>query len=241
MKHSGDTGLVALFLCVTVSVFAAETSGERRSVVQNSPAMQTPVEPLAQRAGAWGLSPEELLRYQALMAGPRGFQSPGLDPLSTLGIEARSEAERRQYAEQWVQTEFARTGKELRFQQEVNAAWRRLYSQVRAVNLRHVDGITGDAGGRLALFVRAKGCASCDARLAAVLASARPVDLYLVDSQGDDGVLRQWARDHRIPAARVRRREVTLNHGGGLWMRVGNGLIPLVLQQGGDGWHIVAF
>ncbi len=56
------------------------------------------------------------------MKGPRGTQSPGLDPLSTLGIEAQTPAERRKFAEKWVKEEFARTQKELDFQREVNAA-----------------------------------------------------------------------------------------------------------------------
>ena len=61
------------------------------------------------------------------MKGPRGIQSPGLDPLSTLGIEAQTPAERRKFAEKWVKEEFIRTQKELDFQREVNAAWQRLY------------------------------------------------------------------------------------------------------------------
>ncbi len=60
---------------------------------------QSSVQDLQQQAGQWGLSQDDYQRYQSLMNGPRGIQSPGLDPLSTLGIEARSQAERRQYAE----------------------------------------------------------------------------------------------------------------------------------------------
>jgi integrating conjugative element protein (TIGR03759 family) len=238
MKHYLFVGLAGLLLCGGVNAaFAAEP----QAAVESSRTTHTQVQAATQQAGQWGLSPEVMQRYRGLMAGPRGIQSPGLDPLSALGIEARTDAERREYADKWVRAEFARTEKELRFQREVNAAWQRLYPQVLPVSMGSSAGIAHDTGGRLALFVRAKDCGQCDARLAAVLADPRPVDIYLVDSRGDDAVLRQWAGAHRIPPERVRQHSVSLNHDGGRWMRVGNGLMPVVLQQGSDGWHIAAY
>ncbi len=77
-------------------------------------------------------------RLSALSAadeGTQGTQSPGLDPLSTLGIEAQTPAERRKFAEKWVKEEFARTQKELDFQREVNAARQRLYPGTLPVNM----------------------------------------------------------------------------------------------------------
>ncbi|PHM28549.1 TIGR03759 family integrating conjugative element protein [Xenorhabdus innexi] len=187
-------------------------------------------------AGQWGLKAEEYQRYQHLMAGPRGIQSPGLDPLTALGIEAESEAERRRYAEQWVKAEFARTEKELRFQREVNAAWQRLFPDVLPVDMAKSQEING----RLALFVKADDCPACDTRLAEVLASGQPVDIYLVDSQGKDERLQQWAKKHQIPVERVRHRQITLNHDAGYWFRFGRGLMPVLLRQGEQGWQISA-
>ena len=198
-------------------------------------------ESLQAQATQWGLTPEDYQHYQQLMNGPRGIQSPGLDPLSTLGIEAKTPAERRRFAELWVKQEAARTEKELNFQREVSAAWKRLYPDVLPVNMGKAAGIAHDSGGRLALFVRQKDCKTCDARLQAVLADNRPVDIYLVDSAGNDNTLRAWAKAHNIPADRVRSRQITLNHDGGRWMRFGDGLMPVVLQQGKEGWRIAAF
>ena len=116
-----------------------------------------------------------------------------------------------------MKEEFARTRKELDFQREVNAAWQRLYPGTLPVNMGNASGVAHDSGGRLALF-------------------------YLVDSQGSDDALRSWARDHHIPVEKVRKRQITLNHDGGRWMRFGNGLMPVLLQQAGDGkWAIAAF
>ncbi|MBJ2470569.1 TIGR03759 family integrating conjugative element protein, partial [Salmonella enterica subsp. enterica serovar Agona] len=94
-------------------------AGTDISVVENSQTTQSQTQSLQQKAGEWGLSPEDYQRYQQLMNGPRGIQSPGLDPLSALGIEARTPAERRQYAETRVTEEIARTEKELDFQREI--------------------------------------------------------------------------------------------------------------------------
>lgn len=229
---------IRIWLCagtvLSLSALAAQQTATEYSQVQQSQASQ-----LAGQARQWELSAEEYQRYRQLMDGPRGVQSPGIDPLMALGIEARSDAERKKYAEQWVKQAFARTEKELKFQREVDAAWQRL--GVLPVIMGNAAGLTHDTGGRLALFVKMKDCPQCDARLAAVLAANRPVDVYLVDSLGNDSLLREWARAHRIPVDRVRTRQITLNHDGGRWMKFGNGLMPVVLQQGENGWTLAAF
>ncbi|MCX8967266.1 TIGR03759 family integrating conjugative element protein [Erwinia psidii] len=237
------TILLALLFSSLVQAEVQVVNSKGQPVDENAQALQdSGVQGLQQQAGRWGLSVQDWQRYQQLMKGPRGIQSPGLDPLSALGIEAQSPAERRQYAEKWVRAEFDRTQKELDFQREVNAAWQRLYPGALPVNMGNAAGVAHDSGGRLALFVRASGCTTCDARLSAVLADNRPVDIYLVDSQGSDEALRRWARDHHIAAEKVRAHQITLNHDGGRWLRFGNGLMPVLLQQGGDGsWAVAAF
>ncbi|MER2046277.1 MAG: TIGR03759 family integrating conjugative element protein [Pantoea agglomerans] len=193
-----------------------------------------------QQAQQWGLSASDWSRYQTLMKGERGIMSPGLDPLTALGVETDNSAERRRLAELWVKQEYQRTEKELAFQREVNAAWLRLYPETLAVNMgANAAGIAHDTQGRLALFLK-ENCSRCDARLAAVLADNRPVDLYLVGIDSDDG-LRAWAVKHNIPVEKVRSRQITLNHDNGLWFRYGMGQMPVILQQGGTGWQVAAY
>src|SRR5471032_978627 len=193
-----------------------------------------------QNAQQWGLSDTEWQKYQQLMQGKRGVQSPGLDPLTTLGVESDSSSERRSLAELWVKEEYQRTEKELAFQREVNAAWSRLYPNALSVNMGNASGLAHDTNGRMALFVR-DNCERCDARLAAVLADNRPVDIYLVGSDGKDDTVRKWAVSHNIPVDRVRSRQITLNHDRGLWLTYGQGQMPVILQQGENGWQIAAF
>ena len=193
-----------------------------------------------QQAQQWGLSDSDWSRYQTLMKGERGIMSPGLDPLTALGVETDNSAERRRLAELWVKHEYQRTEKELAFQRDVNAAWLRLYPETLAVNMgANAAGIAHDTQGRLALFLK-ENCSRCDARLAAVLADNRPVDLYLIGIDSDDG-LRAWAVKHNIPVEKVRSRQITLNHDNGLWFRYGMGQMPVILQQGETGWQVAAY
>lgn len=193
-----------------------------------------------QQAVQWGLSDSDWIHYQTLMKGERGIMSPGLDPLTALGVETDNSAERRRLAELWVRHEYQRSEKELAFQREINAAWLRLYPKMLSVNMgSNAAGIAHDTQGRLALFVQ-ENCSRCDARLAAVLADDRPVDIYLVGESSDEAI-RAWAIRHNIPVEKVRRRQITLNHDNGLWLRYGQGQMPVILQQGESGWQLAAF
>ncbi|CDM88733.1 TIGR03759 family integrating conjugative element protein [Xenorhabdus bovienii] len=229
---SHRSGLL-MWLLLSNSVWAATPTPLASQQIHATESQQ---QSLKSQAKQWKLSADEYQHYQHLMKGPRGIQSTGLDPLTTLGIEAESDAERRRYAEQWVRAEFARTEKELRFQREVDTAWQRLFPDVLPVNMEK----SRETNGRLALFIKAKDCLPCETRLSGVLAANQPVDIYLVDSQSNDDILRQWAKTHRIPVERVRNRQITLNHDAGYWLRFGKGLMPVLLRQGEQGWHITS-
>ena len=189
------------------------------------------------RAGQWDLDTEEWQRYEALMAGPRGIYSPGLDPLTVLGIEARSEEERRYFAEKQVQAESARVEKELMYQLAYDAAWKRLYPALQPMNDlagTMTTTITGD--GRLAVFVK-ENCPSCDQQVRQLQARGQSFDVYLIDSGQDDTAVRRWASRINIDAAKVRAGDITLNHDGGRWelMNLG-GDLPAVVRMVDGKW-----
>lgn len=187
-------------------------------------------------AQEWGLTTKEWQRYQQLIKGRRGILSPGLDPITMLGIEARSEEERRYYAELSVRLDFLRVEDELAFQREVNAAWGRVYPDILPVNV--AEGDLGQGRHRLALFIRTDCGVPCENKVASLLASLRPLDIYLVGSNGKDETVRTWARKLAIPVERVKAKTVTLNHDRGQWIKFGQGRMPVVLQQGENGWQV---
>lgn len=233
--------LLAVLSLMPLALQAAEVqTSPAQSVVSVMQQSSTSVLSAQQQAQQWGLSDNDWSRYQTMMKGSRGIMSPGLDPLTALGVETDNSTERRRLAELWVRHEYQRSEKELAFQREINAAWLRLYPETLAVNMgSNAAGIAHDTQGRLALFVK-ENCTRCNARLAAVLADNRPVDIYLVGGSSDEGI-RTWAIKHNIPVEKVRNRQITLNHDGGLWLRYGQGQMPVILQQGENGWQLAAF
>ncbi|HEY3592185.1 MAG TPA: TIGR03759 family integrating conjugative element protein [Buttiauxella sp.] len=231
-----------LFMLLATGAARADTVNSATSTTSTANSLQDKSlqSQSQQSAQQWGLSDTEWQKYQQLKQGKRGIQSPGLDPLTTLGVESDSLSERRRLAELWVKEEYQRTEKELAFQREVNAAWSRLYPNALSVNMGNASGLAHDTNGRMALFVR-DNCERCDARLAAVLADNRPVDIYLVGSDDKDDTVRKWAVSHNIPVDRIRNRQITLNHDRGLWLTYGQGQMPVILQQGENGWQLAAF
>lgn len=191
------------------------------------------------QARAWGLRPDEWVRYRQLMQGPLGIYSPHLDPLTALGIEARSDEERRHYATLQVQAEARRVDKTFAYQRAYDAAWQRLFPGQPRVSLPGAQTPSaGSAGsGRLAVFVKAD-CPPCAQRVQQLQAAGVQFDLYMVGSRGDDARIRQWATQVGIDPARVRARTITLNHDGGRWLSLGlPGQLPAVVRRVNGQWQ----
>lgn len=232
-------GLSTVPLLPAMAALETELSQPKNTASLNTTVQSLLEEQAKKNAQEWGLTGEEWLRYQQLIKGRRGILSPGLDPITTLGIEARSEEERRHYAELSVKQDFQRVEAELAFQREVNAAWGRVYPGILPV--RAPDENAGEGIGRLALFVRADCGAPCETKVASLLASRQPLDIYLVGSAGKDEVVQAWARKLAIPVERVKAKTLTLNHDRGQWIRFGQGRMPVVLQQRENGWQVTAY
>ena len=196
---------------------------------------QIPAETLARD---WGLRTEEWMRYRLLMQGPLGLRSPNLDPLTALGIEARTDEERRRYAELQVQVEARRVQKLLAYQRAYDAAWQRLYPKMQRVDLPEPSRRrSATSSGRVAVFVKAD-CPACRDRIQQLLRAGQSFDVYMVGSRQDDAVLRRWARETGIEPARVQARSVTLNHDTGRWLSLGlPGELPAVVRQINGAWQ----
>jgi len=191
----------------------------------------------------WGLKAEEWSRYRQLMRGPLGMYSPHLDPLTALGIEARSEEERRRYAELQAHAEARRAEKLLAYQRAYDAAWRRLYPTLQPVSNRSgrsFDGLGGVAPageqGRLAVFIKDK-CPPCEERVKQLQAAGKTFDIYMVGSRNDDARIRQWAARVGVDPEKVRARAITLNHDAGRWLSIGGqGALPATLREVSGRW-----
>ncbi|WP_084639108.1 TIGR03759 family integrating conjugative element protein [Haliea salexigens] len=169
--------------------------------------------PLSEVARQWGLSEADYRRYQAIMAGQRGQWTPGLDPITALGVSTDSAEERKRFAELFVATEFERTHKELAFQRAVDAAWQRLYPDTPRLHLAAQATQQSSRYQRMALILRRNGKAGHE-RLQTLLTNPSvPVDVHVVGTQGSDRALRAWAASFPSLITALNAGQATLNHG----------------------------
>ncbi len=137
------------------------------------------------------------------MNGPRGIYSPGLDPLTELGIEAKSAEERRRYAELQVRAGRQRIDKALAYQRAYDQAFARLYPNEKVIQISSGPPSAAGSGatttlkgtGRLAVFVQ-DSCTAGIVRVKDLQTQKQSFDLYFVGSQGDDEIIRRWPQCH---------------------------------------------
>jgi integrating conjugative element protein (TIGR03759 family) len=193
------------------------------------------------KAQAWDLKPEEWRRYQQLMEGPLGAYSPGIDPLTALGIEARDSEELRRYTELQAHAEYKRVTKLFAYQNAYDEAFARLYPNLLTVDLLGAlntpQSSPTTAPSRLAVFAPID-CKGCIERIQHLQNAGHSFDVYVIDTRGSDERIRNWASKAGIDAKRVRNRAITLNHDAGRWSSVGDkGGFPAVMQQVNGQWQ----
>jgi integrating conjugative element protein (TIGR03759 family) len=227
-----------LVLALVATPTLADVADSKTQLSQNRPLTDAALD--ERQAKDWGLQPDEWGRYRQLMQGPLGIYSPNLDPLTALGIEARSDLERRHYAELQVQAEARRVEKTLAYQRAYDAAWQRLQPGLLRVNLPGANqkpGATSRPDGRLAVFIK-DNCSSCDEQVKQLQAAGTVFDLYMVGSRQSDSHIRQWATRVNIDPAKVRSRTITLNHDNGRWLSLGlPGDLPAVVNEVNGQWQ----
>ncbi|MHB0818477.1 TIGR03759 family integrating conjugative element protein [Stutzerimonas stutzeri] len=197
----------------------------------------------AATAKAWGLTESDWQRYEEIMSGPRGIWSPGLDPLTSLGVSAETESERRRYAELLVEIEKQRTEKELAFDREYQAAWARLYPDLLPImspgDQPKTSSTAAYDASRLLVFVSTSSkCKTCNETVTKLINKGASFDLFVLGTAKDDLAIRRWAQEAAVPPEHVRSRRITLNHDNGQWMDLGGltGTLPAVFKRSGDQW-----
>jgi integrating conjugative element protein (TIGR03759 family) len=227
---------ILLLTCITTA--QAETAKSNVALSQNVPHQ---VDETAQtKAARWGLEIAEWERFKQLMEGPLGTYSPNIDPLTALGIEAKSEDERSRYAELQVQMESARVTKLLAYQNAYDQAYKRLFPDILPVDLvgqsQPPQASSPASSGRIAVFVELD-CSACETQVKNLQRDGQHFDIYLLGSKGNDDALRAWALKAGVQPEKVRNRQITLNHDGGRWISIGgSGKFPAVLRQDNGRW-----
>jgi len=232
--------LLPAIVCLVSLLAAGAAVGDTvttQSLIQDTPS--TPLErSRTAQAAYWGLTEQEWSRFEHIQAGPRGFWSPNLDPLTALGIEAETDQARQRYAELQVTLEAKRAERELAYQNAYTTAWAKLFPGLLPIQgMSSSSPSSSPVATRPALFVEDQ-CPACTAEAQRLQSADVAFDLYLVGSQSEDERVRTWARQAGIDPARVQRHQITLNHDRGHWFSLGApGSLPMTFQQVNGQWQ----
>lgn len=204
------------------------------------------------RAKAWGLSLQDYAKSLTLREGVGSYWDDSTDPITLLGIHAKTASKRRLYAEKLVHFEYEMYGKLQAFENAHGEAWQKLYpkaakfdfSENRKVGMVAGNGNYPVAGreepiqqsdyipdlGRLAYFISLP--CQCEQMIPRLIASAAvtPVDIYIVNAK-DDQQIQRWAMHMKIPIEMVQRSEITLNHDDGLHLKAGFSDFPVLTER----------
>ena len=216
-----------------------DTQGTR---TRSSQAAHTQAEATEQRrAQQWGLSTNEWDRYKSLKQGIDGYRSKDLDPLTLLGMHARSDAERTRYARKLARLEHQRVERILNFQRAYDQAAQSLYPNEKRIRTDNLSASLSQGqrdaarlgldSARVAIAVRPDDCQACIETVKRLAAKRRPMDIYVIGA-GSDNAIRQWAVKTGLDPKRVRSGEITLNHAPrALASRIDADNLPRVLNR----------
>ncbi|POP51569.1 TIGR03759 family integrating conjugative element protein [Zhongshania marina] len=168
-------------------------------------------------ARKWSLTDSDWLKYKQIMSGPRGTWSPGLDPITALGVSETDPRERKRYADIWMKVETRRIELELAFEKERMLAAKRLHGDAKAIeNQAWIDEWNRKQNAVqtiVNLFVD-PGCKEqCEDVAKAVLSSVSTtskLDIYFKPGS-TEGEAAEWAAHFNIDPKVVASRRITLN------------------------------
>ncbi|WP_052447985.1 hypothetical protein [Vibrio rotiferianus] len=189
-------------------------------------------------AAQWKLTDEEYARYKEIMSGPRPYFTPKLDrnPLLALALQARSNAERERYADQWVKIQYENNVRVLVWGLFVGEAWERNYpgvprftygqkptSQQFSVShlVKGVDPFSSVARAekkRVKVYVTLTGCDKCDHVLETQIETLKNdsiggIDIFFV-GEASKADIAKWSLSHGITPKQVNEdKTITLNLG----------------------------
>ncbi|QFT57173.1 TIGR03759 family integrating conjugative element protein [Microbulbifer sp. THAF38] len=168
-------------------------------------------------AKQWMLLETDWVKYKEIMSGPRGIWSPGLDPITALGVSETDPQERERYAELWIKIESRRAELEVAFEVERQRAASRVLGDQLAVNnsswIRQWEQKRVEVNKQVVLFVDSnckEDCKLTFEELHASVGDNARLDIYFKQGATSEGI-GQWASFMKIPPEVVRSREVTLN------------------------------
>tara|TARA_R110002167_G_scaffold204404_11_gene408589 strand:+ start:6162 stop:6890 length:729 start_codon:yes stop_codon:yes gene_type:complete len=178
-------------------------------------------------AKQWMLTDSDWVKYKNIMKGPRGIWSPGLDPITALGVEETDERERDRYAEIWMRVEGRRKELEIKFEHSRNKAAKVVFGNMKAIQndawIAEWNRENIAPKKAVALFMDSSCTAECKGQFDDIYNSLNAqtrLDIYF--EEGVSGTeISTWASTMGVDPEIVKSRRVTLNFDEGTAARMG--------------------
>jgi len=173
----------------------------------------------------WNISTDDWVRYEQIMQGEGQYLWKDLDPITVLGLNARSASERKRYAEKLAKLEFSNAQKVILLDRAYNKAFHELYGKLLVVDPSKLNigrakasllsvpkaSVKTEFGDRYIAFVNTQ-CSTCNRMVEQVLGSLQlGVSLDIHFKKDSRQAITQWANKQGISAESVEVGTVTLN------------------------------
>ena len=223
------------------------------TATKDTPGAVTPTTPLqyqpwhlTAKAQDWGLDDDAWARYQDLMRGEAGLHYAHMEPIFVLGMYAQSDAEKRMYAERYVQMDAARLDRLMAFNRAHADARAKLYPAAKRIDKAQLAKRRATLDSplyslkkpRLQIYLH-HDCPSCDQLVSSLVQKDREMDLFFVGQINEAGI-QSWARNLNLPISKVESNRITLNFDDGWFDTYGSGEFPAIYERGDSGFTPVA-
>lgn len=166
------------------------------------------------------LTEDDMKKYKRIMVGKRGIWSPGLDPISALGVEEKDPAERDRYAKLWLEIEGEKVGLQFEFERAVANKRKDVFGEMLPFNTQPAVEKwlkkRNRPNANIDVYVDANCLEDCQKRIRDVQRTRGRGRLnfwFVGDVTPTDTEIVKWAEYHDIDPEQVQKRVITLNNG----------------------------
>jgi integrating conjugative element protein (TIGR03759 family) len=177
------------------------------------------------QAKVWNITTDDWLRYEKIMQSKGQYLWKDLDPITVLGLNARTDSERKRYAEKLAKLEFSNAQKVILLDRAYNKAFHDLYGKLPVVDPSKLNigrakasllsvpkaSVKGEFGDRYIAFVNTQ-CRACNSMVKQVLGSLQlGVSLDIHFNNDSRQAITRWATKQGISPESVEVGTITLN------------------------------
>ena len=172
----------------------------------------------------WGIGEDDWRIYETYMRGEGKYHYQHLDPVFVLGMVAKTDEKKNEFAQKYAQQEFARTARLLDFQERYNEEFNTLFGPLNTHKVANTTGFSGSNksteapifGDRITVFISTE-CSECAVLFKKLQSTYKTgsgvsIDLFFVGENITDDNIRQWAFNKGILPEDVKHNRITLNH-----------------------------